>query len=372
MTTRRGLFRMLPALIPGKKAHAMTMPGKPVFGAGALRYPQIMSPNFNLANPAASPASSWALLQSGIAYLFGVVVTGGTIKGPTYIIDVTGAYFYSGTPAAGNLITSIGVTTATTDPTGLNAVLPGDTRYHNNGTTFVAQQSTQSYIAYLWQATSAAGPYTAKSISIGFTNEFTATPILQAQVNGGLGLEVTGGPVTPLAGLAVTGGTTTDTLAASGASTLHATTIASGGLVVTGGTTTDTLTATGKVTATGGTAGSPSLITTDTFTTAILTTPANWTVNNTLETRLEADGTVTIDGELTAAAAIATGATLTTLAAAYRPANRSVRMTACVNTGTTTVGAVLLNLTTAGVLTTFPAIAMGSTLNICARYPLNA
>lgn len=92
----------------------MTTPGKPVFGAGVLRYPQITSPNFDLTNPMASPANSWALLQSGLAYLFGVVLSGGTITGPDYIINTSGIFFYSGAPALGNLVTSI-ATAAGTD-----------------------------------------------------------------------------------------------------------------------------------------------------------------------------------------------------------------------------------------------------------------
>jgi hypothetical protein len=78
--------------------------GKPALGAGVLRYPQIMSPNFNLASPLSSPANSWALLQNGLAYLFGVVLSGGTITGPDYIIDTQGIRFYNGTPASGNLV----------------------------------------------------------------------------------------------------------------------------------------------------------------------------------------------------------------------------------------------------------------------------
>jgi hypothetical protein len=84
----------------------VTTPGKPVFGAGVLRYPQVMSPNFNLANPAASPANSWALLQNGLAYIFGLILSGGTITGPDYIINTSGIFIYSGAPAHGNLIGS--------------------------------------------------------------------------------------------------------------------------------------------------------------------------------------------------------------------------------------------------------------------------
>lgn len=96
----------------------------PVFaGQGALVRAQVMSPNFNLANPPLSPAQSWALLKTGLAYIFGLVLSGGTITGPDYILDPTGFYFYSGTPAAGNLITAI--STAATDPLG-NDLSPGD------------------------------------------------------------------------------------------------------------------------------------------------------------------------------------------------------------------------------------------------------
>lgn len=71
---------------------------------GMLAIPQVMSPNFNIANPAASPAQSWALLKNGLAYMFGLAISGGTITGPDYIINTAGAFFYNGTPAAGNLV----------------------------------------------------------------------------------------------------------------------------------------------------------------------------------------------------------------------------------------------------------------------------
>lgn len=79
----------------------------PVFaGQGSLVRAQIMSPNFNIANPGASPANSWALLKNGLAYMFGLVLSGGTITGPDYIINASGIFIYSGTPANGNLIGS--------------------------------------------------------------------------------------------------------------------------------------------------------------------------------------------------------------------------------------------------------------------------
>lgn len=81
--------------------------GNPVVGSTALRIPAINSPNFNLANPSASPSPSWAILQSGLAYFFGLVLSGGTITGPDYIINPSGIFIYSGSPAAGNLLISL-------------------------------------------------------------------------------------------------------------------------------------------------------------------------------------------------------------------------------------------------------------------------
>jgi hypothetical protein len=76
-------------------------------GGGALVYPSIHSPNFNVANPAASPTPSWAILKSGLAYFFGLVLSGGTITGPDYIINSSGIFLYSATPALGNLVVSL-------------------------------------------------------------------------------------------------------------------------------------------------------------------------------------------------------------------------------------------------------------------------
>lgn len=94
-------------------------------GGGALVYPAIISPNFNLSNPLASPSPSWGLLKTGIAYLFGLVITGGTITGPDYIFAPTGLFIYNGAPAVGNLIAAIAPPSTTVDTLG-NSVQPGD------------------------------------------------------------------------------------------------------------------------------------------------------------------------------------------------------------------------------------------------------
>jgi len=104
-----------------------------VGGGGALVYPSIHSPNFDIAAPASSPTPSWAILKNGLAYVFGLIVTGGTITGPDYIINSSGAFWYTGAPAVGNLsISIVPGTVNVNDPPG-NTVLPGLTLY-NDGT----------------------------------------------------------------------------------------------------------------------------------------------------------------------------------------------------------------------------------------------
>lgn len=82
-------------------------------GGGGLVYPSIHSPNFNVANPSASPNPSWGILKNGLAYFFGLILAGGTITGPDYIFNSNGFFFYNGAPANGNLIASITATNGT-------------------------------------------------------------------------------------------------------------------------------------------------------------------------------------------------------------------------------------------------------------------
>jgi hypothetical protein len=77
-------------------------------GGGSLVYPSIHSPGFDVASPTSSAIPSWGILKNGLAYFYGLVLSGGgTITGPDYVISPTGIFFYSGTPALGNLIVSI-------------------------------------------------------------------------------------------------------------------------------------------------------------------------------------------------------------------------------------------------------------------------
>lgn len=100
----------------------MTTPGKPAFGGTVLRIPAIQSPNY------VPGVSGWAIFQNGTVEFnsgtFRGTVTAGTFKGTDFIIDPTGAFFYNGVPALGNIpVAVLGVVAV--DPFG-NDVTPGD------------------------------------------------------------------------------------------------------------------------------------------------------------------------------------------------------------------------------------------------------
>jgi hypothetical protein len=74
----------------------------PITAGGILVQPDVQSPNFSIAGQ-----TGWAILQNGLAYFYDIILSGGTITGPDYIINTSGIFMYSGTPANGNLIVSI-------------------------------------------------------------------------------------------------------------------------------------------------------------------------------------------------------------------------------------------------------------------------
>jgi hypothetical protein len=75
---------------------------QPIVAGQQLIIPGVQSPNFSLAGK-----TGWQLLQSGLATFFNVVLSGGTVTGPDYILNPSGFFFYNGAPANGNLIISI-------------------------------------------------------------------------------------------------------------------------------------------------------------------------------------------------------------------------------------------------------------------------
>lgn len=73
----------------------------PVGNQGTLTRVAIKSPNYVLG------VTGWSVNKNGTAQFTGLVLIGGTFTGTNFIINDNGAFFYSGTPAAGNLIANI-------------------------------------------------------------------------------------------------------------------------------------------------------------------------------------------------------------------------------------------------------------------------
>lgn len=96
------------------------MPGDPVVGSTILRRPAIQSPNF------VTGTSGWTINSDGSAE-FNNLSLRGTFNGTDYVINASGAFFYSAAPAANNLVYSI-TPAAGTDPFG-NIYLSGATSY---------------------------------------------------------------------------------------------------------------------------------------------------------------------------------------------------------------------------------------------------
>lgn len=106
-------------------------------GQGALVRPAIKSPNY------VTGISGWTINKDGSAEFNNLTIRG-TFNGPDYIINNKGEFFYSGTPAAGNLIASIAAT-AGTDGFG-NKYLAGVSTYDNSLNRFTqANSGLQEY-----------------------------------------------------------------------------------------------------------------------------------------------------------------------------------------------------------------------------------
>jgi hypothetical protein len=70
-------------------------------GGTTLVRAAIKSPNYVL------NVTGWSINKDGTAQFTGVVLIGGTLTGTNFIINSSGSFFYSGTPANGNLFLSI-------------------------------------------------------------------------------------------------------------------------------------------------------------------------------------------------------------------------------------------------------------------------
>lgn len=194
----------------------MTTPGKPAFGYTTLRLPALRSPNY------VAGSTGWTVNQDGSAEFNNVTVRGtilaghfiGTGEGEEIVV-------YSGTPAANNVITSI-VSAAAVDSSG-NSILAGTTVYGFSSPHYVACQvnptASAAGLAIQWYAGTSMAAWTADataSIIGGFGTLNLSALKLQAvlgtlQISSSDAIEWLSA-VAFNAGIAVTGGTTTDTL----------------------------------------------------------------------------------------------------------------------------------------------------------------
>ncbi|HEY1622143.1 MAG TPA: hypothetical protein VGG25_31285 [Streptosporangiaceae bacterium] len=106
-------------------------------GGGALVYPAIRSPNFDEATQ-----TGWSIDKNGNAYFYGIV-TSGTFEGTNFEINANGQFFYSGTPALGNLTLSI-------RPTGSAPILDQYGNLAPGGQSFYANSSSPNYSIADW------------------------------------------------------------------------------------------------------------------------------------------------------------------------------------------------------------------------------
>lgn len=112
----------------------------PIMAGADLARPQMQSPNFSIGGQ-----TGWAIYRNGNAYFFNVTATGTitatVFDGTDFVIDSAGAFFYSGTPALGNLAESI-ASAAGTDGFG-NPFLQGFTAYGPQGNVQVWNAAVQ-------------------------------------------------------------------------------------------------------------------------------------------------------------------------------------------------------------------------------------
>lgn len=226
------------------------MPGDPVVGSTVLRRPAIQSPNF------VTGSSGWTINSDGSAEFNNLTIRG-TFNGTDFIMNATGVFFYSGTPALGNLLISL-APAAGTDSFG-NAYEQGIAAYvTTGGNTYALQLGAQNvegvvapafWIANLTSAGFEPPAYSAtQSGSSGSGCEIysgkslnTSTPSVIAVedstesgvVNGEI--DLLAGLVTTLSAMQVGGALTAGTLSSGGASSTSTTGLPNGGIQGTSG-----------------------------------------------------------------------------------------------------------------------------------------
>lgn len=113
-------------------------PGNPIVGGTTLRIPAIQSPDY------VTGVSGWTINIDGTVEFnsgtFRGTVTAGTFAGTNFVINSAGAFFYSGTPALGNMVLSI-ASSAGIDSFG-NAYVRGQGTYSAGVSTYQLDSST--------------------------------------------------------------------------------------------------------------------------------------------------------------------------------------------------------------------------------------
>lgn len=133
----------------------------PIVGGTALRIPAIQSPNFQ------AGSAGWIIRIDGSAEFNNLTVRG-TFNGTNFILNASGFFIYSGTPASGNLIASI-ASAAGTDSFG-NTYLEGIVTY--SGASFAALDAGNLFLGII-----ANGYPTAGAVSLsGADGVFLSSP----------------------------------------------------------------------------------------------------------------------------------------------------------------------------------------------------
>lgn len=297
----------------------------PIAAGDDLVIPALQSPNY------VAGVSGWAVFRNGNVEFnsgtFRGTVTAGTFQGNDFIITATGAFWYSGAPAAGNLLASVVPgTSPVADPEG-NAALPGITSYEASNFTAT---SLGAQGVFCYAAASQAGPYGAAYAFLSFD---TSGELFLSTALGGIQLSSVSGILVNAGALGIT--------------------------------------LDGPVTATGGTAASPTVVTTDTWHAAA---PANGWANQggglyELQYRLMPDNSVWLIGVISSAALTSTQ--FFTLPAGYRPANTGGDYPVGFHTSAGYTAGCFLRIATSGACSVVNAVAGTGAVLINARIPLD-
>lgn len=121
-------------------------PQQPIAGGGALRYPFLESPDFQ------TGVSGWIIRIDGSAEFNNLTIRG-EFHGTNFVLNSSGLFLYSGTPANGNLIASISNGSGTDAYS--NTYLEGMVTY--SGTSFAALDAGNLFLGIIANGYATAG-----------------------------------------------------------------------------------------------------------------------------------------------------------------------------------------------------------------------